>query len=127
MAPKICSSSTTRAGNTLLAVGNVFGGMFGFAKKTPLEKLHEDIAETRGETQQIISDGTEEFAKLQGEFNGQILRNISLVNSTLQQYVNIQDEILSQNIIINKIYIYGSYILSLCIIVSLYFTKSFLR
>ena len=125
--PKICTSGSTRAGNMAIGIVNSFGGIFGFHHKSPLEKLKQDISEAQAETQTVINKGVESFATLQGEFDSQMLRDIMLVNSNLHSFIKIHDEILSEDIITNKVYIFGSYILLLVVILALYFTKSFLR
>ena len=50
-----------------------------------------------------------------------------LVNSNLQSFIKVHDEILSEDIITNKVYIFGSYILLLIVIIALYFYKIFLK
>lgn len=120
-------SGKSKALNLAIGIGNAAGAMFGFGVKSPLQALQEDIAGFKYETQEIINESATQFAQLQGAFNNEIFRVIMRVNSTLQQSITIGDTILNQKTLINQMYIYGSYILSICIIIALYFTKSFLR
>ena len=125
--PSICTSGSARVGNLFESVGSTIGGMFGFHHSSPLDKLKKEISQTKSDTQTVINTGIESFGKLQGDWDKDIYRDILTVNSALKSYIQLHDEILEEDIIVNKVYIFGSYILLLVVIIALYFTSSFLK
>ena len=117
--PNICKNS---AGNAGFAIGQSLLGMIGFGwtmGQTPLEKLQAQIQSEQEATQDLINAGTTAFAQKEVSFDEQTMRNISLVNTELHKYVNYQTEIVKEQTILNKTYIFGTFILVLIIVIFL--------
>ena len=117
--PKICKSG---AGNMGFAIGQSLLGITGFGfvmGKSPLEKLQDQIQSEQEQTQGLINEGTTIFAKDQVSFNENIIRSVNLVNSSLHNYVNYQNEIIKEKTILNQTYIFGTFILVIIIVIFL--------
>jgi hypothetical protein len=127
--PAICSDPGTRAANlgesmgmSLLGITGL-GGLFNF--ESPLDKLKKEIQDLKSRTQQAINKGITQFASISYIVQKETLEDINAVNSSLQAYVNMQDEIINGKIILNDIYIFGTYFLLLVVIIFLLISNAF--
>ena len=127
--PSICTSSATQSGNMGLSIWNSLvditglGGLFN--SKTPLEKLQNEVQVLKQKTQDAINKGTTQFATITNKVEKQILADVMVVNNSLQAYVDMQDEIINGRIILNNIYIFGTYFLLIVVIIFLLISNAF--
>ena len=127
--PAICTSSSAQAGNMGLSIWNSLVDITGLGglvnSKTPMEKLQSEISQLKQETQDAINSGSQAFANLQGDIDAALIADVMAVNSSLQAYVDMQDEIINDKIILNDIYIFGTYFLLLVVIIFLLISNAF--
>ena len=117
--PDICKSGAANMG---FSIGQSLLGVIGLGwtmGESPLQKLQDQIQSEQEKTQDLINEGTTIFSKLQVSFDENILKSVSLVNSSLHSYVNYQNEIIKEKTILNKTYIFGTFILVLIIVIFL--------
>lgn len=125
----VCTNQGTQASNLAQNIGWSLLGITGlgplFDQSTPLSKLQSATTQERNETQQLINAGLQSFATGEGEIDKTLLDDIRLVNEAMQGYVRLNDEILSERITSNTIYISGTFILTFVVMIFLLISKAF--
>lgn len=123
--PPLCGNSGKDAGNLGVAIGKSFANIvgFGWTIKSPLDKLNSRIQDLQNLTQGIINKGVTKWAKMEGSLDEQIIKDISVVNTNLQNYVQFYSESIRERSITNSILGVGSYILILIILIFFLISK----
>lgn len=119
--PSLCTSSGADAGNLGIGIGKSFLNLvgFGWAVKSPLDKLNERIKELQDLTQQVINEGVTQWAQIQNKIDANLISDITLVNTSLQNYVQFYNEKTRERSITNTVLISGCYGIVLIIVVFL--------
>ena len=127
--PDICTNSGVQAGNMGLSIWNSLVDITGLGglinSQTPMEKLQNEVQDLKNKTQDAINTGIKQYAVLENELDINIMKDVMAVNSSLQSYVDMQDEIINGRIILNNIYIFGTYFLLIVVIIFLLISHAF--
>ena len=127
--PDICTNSGVQAGNMGLSIWNSLVDITGLGglinSQTPMEKLQNEVQDLKNKTQGAINTGIKQYALLENELDINIMKDVMAVNSSLQSYVDMQDEIINGRIILNNIYIFGTYFLLIVVIIFLLISNAF--
>jgi len=127
--PDICTNSGVQAGNMGLSIWNSLVDITGLGglinSQTPMEKLQNEVQDLKNKTQDAINTGIKQYAVLENELDINIMKDVMAVNSSLQSYVDMQDEIINGRIILNNIYIFGTYFLLIVVIIFLLISNAF--
>lgn len=123
--PPLCGSSGKDAANLGVAVGKSFLNLlgFGWTVESPLDKLNTRIQDLQNLTQGIINEGVTKWAKMETSLDEQMIKDISIVNTSLQNYVQFHSESIREKSITNSILAVGSYILILIILIFFLISK----
>ena len=128
--PSICTNGNVFTGNMAASVGLSMLKVFGISSsllgiKTPMDILTQDITTIQSQTQTVINTSVASYDKYQNQLNSEDIKTINSLNESLQSFVNYQDQLLSNKITSNVIYIAGSYILLIVIIIFLLSSGAF--
>jgi hypothetical protein len=123
--PPLCGSSGKDAENLGVGIGKSFLNIlgFGWTVKSPLDELNKRIKNLSDLTQQVLDKGVIMFAKTTVSLDESIIKDMSIINTSLQNYVQYYSETIREKGITNSILIYGSYIIILIILVFFIISK----
>ena len=123
--PPLCGNSGKDAANLGVGIGKSFLNLlgFGWTITSPLDKLNTRIQNLQNLTQGIVNKGVTQWAQMETSLDEQMIKDISIVNTSLQSYVQFYSESIREKSITNSILGVGSYILILIILIFFLISK----
>jgi predicted PurR-regulated permease PerM len=129
--PGICSGDSAQmAGQWAESLGtvalNVFG-LGGFLNKmvpSPLDKLKTQISNINGEIQDLSNKMTLDYAVLQNSINKDMFSSMQALQAEINAEIAEGEELLSEKITMNSVYIATVYVLVIILIIYLLFAPN---